>query len=935
MNDMYSYKGTRWYKCDLHLHTVDSECFQDKSVTADQWVQAAIDKGLNCVAVTDHNNGISVDKIKNAAKDTDLIVFPGVEITCDPSKVHLLIIFDVNKTSADIRDFLVCTDIPPSDFGKQCASTIKSIFDIADLAKNKGAIVIPAHIDSHNGLGTISAGSLKKFYTKHDINAVQVVHKEFLDQPIQIIENDKLKSTLNEYYNHPSPAIDDTTIKEWSAPVRYALENKLAILTFSDNPHEVQSPKHGLWGIGNQYTWIKMDEKPSLEGLRQAFLLPEYRIKNIFDCPSTPYKKPALWIKSLKVSNTTITDKNEPLKIDFSPQLNTIIGGRGSGKSSILRFIRGVFNRTVDLENLTEILNDHNDFYKIESGRPKKGVLTNKSVIEVKFVRNDVLHKIKASDIHNSSKQVIQIYRLNKSDEWDEVQDEGYIEFFEYEQYSQKEIFEIAKDPNALRERIDKSIEGLEKINNECERVKSEFMKKSAIIRTIDKLLTIKGKTETRIKDIEANIKKMKESGITELLTANEKYNKESVIVGEIQTAVEERKIKIGEMAESVELPEIDLSIFDEIHQKEMSEHTKSLIEGFSKIKNEFLKLQESASKLEKDFKGSVNESLWKKDLEKNTAELAKKKDELEVEGIDLISNFEKLTSEKNELTKELEEINSKASTREADINERESLQNEYLILYKEITEKRRDFIQKVITGDNVKVNIKPFRNRNDFEIRLRQCIQKENSTFQDDIDSLINLCFTGNVEQNIVKFRDVFKKIRKNEVVSDIVGGKFVSVVNKLNDTQIDEIELMLPEDEIEVQYKATAKSSFKSLSTASAGQKTTAILTFILSYGNAPLILDQPEDDLDNRLVYDLVVDRLKQAKENRQLIVVTHNANIPVNGDAEYIISMDSESRFLKVIQEGSVEQAPIKREICDVMEGGEIAFEMRTKRYQFIG
>lgn len=105
MDKTITYKGTRWYKCDLHLHTIASQCFQDRQVTADQWVKRAIEQGLDCVAVTDHNTGISIDAIKQAAEGTGLTVFPGVEITCDPSKVHLLIIFDVSKTSADIRDF--------------------------------------------------------------------------------------------------------------------------------------------------------------------------------------------------------------------------------------------------------------------------------------------------------------------------------------------------------------------------------------------------------------------------------------------------------------------------------------------------------------------------------------------------------------------------------------------------------------------------------------------------------------------------------------------------------------------------------------------------------------------------------------------------------------------------------------------------------------
>ena len=87
------YKGNQWYKCDLHLHTPASLCFKDKSVTPEQWVNRAIEQGLNCVAVTDHNTGEWIDKIKEAAKNTNLTVFPGVEITCNKAKIFLLILF--------------------------------------------------------------------------------------------------------------------------------------------------------------------------------------------------------------------------------------------------------------------------------------------------------------------------------------------------------------------------------------------------------------------------------------------------------------------------------------------------------------------------------------------------------------------------------------------------------------------------------------------------------------------------------------------------------------------------------------------------------------------------------------------------------------------------------------------------------------------------
>lgn len=94
------------------------------------------------------------------------------------------------------------------------------------------------------------------------------------------------------------------------------------------------------------------------------------------------------------------------------------------------------------------------------------------------------------------------------------------------------------------------------------------------------------------------------------------------------------------------------------------------------------------------------------------------------------------------------------------------------------------------------------------------------------------------------------------------------------------------IADDDLVVSYKPE-KSIIKFLS----GVKITAILTFIPTYGKSTIILDQPEEYLDNRLEYDLIVTRLKEAKEKRQIIVVTYNANIPVNWDAGDIVAMDS--------------------------------------------
>ena len=459
------------------------------------------------------------------------------------------------------------------------------------------------------------------------------------------------------------------------------------------------------------------------------------------------------------------------------------------------------------------------------------------------------MHKIIASNIHNSGQQEIRIEKLNdETGIWENVSGEGYLDFFEFEHYSQKQIYEIAQEPNALRERIDKAIEGIDRIKGEKELIRNMFLEKSAAIRTADHLLSGIGKIETRIKDLDASIKKLQQSGIADLLSAKEKFSNEEERINQFKNEIEQRENSLNTLANSIEIEDIDLLAFDAKHQAILQPLSKAVVDGFALMKIELNKLKDGANKLKTDFDGSVNDSQWKTDYDKNISDYNVKKLELEQEGIDAIANFEKLSQEKSGLEIELETINAKAAIREAYRIERERLQNEYLNTSKNITAKRREFVSSILTGDKVKVNIKAFRNQTDFEARLRRILQRENTAFQSDIDALTALCFNGNVEQKIKEVREVFLKIRAGEEVSSIVTGFFVNLVNTLNEAQIDEIELLLPEDEIEIQYKPISSSAFKSLSTASAGQKTTAILTFILSYGKLPLILDQPEDDLDN---------------------------------------------------------------------------------------
>ena len=154
--------------------------------------------------------------------------------------------------------------------------------------------------------------------------------------------------------------------------------------------------------------------------------------------------------------------------------------------------------------------------------------------------------------------------------------------------------------------------------------------------------------------------------------------------------------------------------------------------------------------------------------------------------------------------------------------------------------------------------------------------------------------------------------------------------LANKLRPEDLDELDLWFPEDSLQVQYRPREGESFRSITQGSPGQKTAALLAFLLSYGTEPILLDQPEDDLDNQLIYNLVTRQLIGNKPHRQVIVVTHNANIVVNGDAELVVALESRNGQTQTAAHGGLQEDDVRRTICDVMEGGETAFENRYRR-----
>jgi energy-coupling factor transporter ATP-binding protein EcfA2 len=132
-----------------------------------------------------------------------------------------------------------------------------------------------------------------------------------------------------------------------------------------------------------------------------------------------------------------------------------------------------------------------------------------------------------------------------------------------------------------------------------------------------------------------------------------------------------------------------------------------------------------------------------------------------------------------------------------------------------------------------------------------------------------------------------------------------------------------------IELNVATTGRPNFRDAADLSRGQKCTALLPILLARRDNPLIIDQPEDNLDNHFIFETVVNAVRHLKDRRQMIFITHNANIPVLAEAELVLVMNSDGRVGAVEKSGTVDQC--REQIIDLLEGGREAFELRSKRY----
>ena len=870
------FPGARWWKFDFHTHTPASDDFAKKEdFEPEDWLKAFMDKEIDCVAITDHNSGGWVDRLKSTLEKLqhekpcwyrDLYLFPGVEISAH-GNVHILAIFGSEKCKDDINSFVDMVGYSGKK-GDSNAVTNITVTKIVDLTSERGGIAIPAHADKDHGLLLEAEGqTLKQALINKNIYAMELRCAKF-----------------------QKPGLYNTLRVQWTEVLG------------SDTHFR---PNDAL----GRFTWVKMEE-PSIDDLKLTLIDGDGSVdRNMEDDPN---QLPDYFIKELIIDEAQYIGRSEPLKCKFSPFLNTIIGGFGSGKSTLLEFMRLVLRRDQDVP-LTLKKEMHRFF---ETG--ENCALINDSRVSLIYRKRGTLYRLNRTPMADESAS-LEVWEDGK---WTFCQGE-IKSLFPVRIYSQKQIYEIARKPSALLDIVDEAPEvDAKTINLQRENLVTRYkqieLKQAELQQNISQEVKLSGE----VSDLTRQITAIEKSGHETIL---HNYGKRQRQLGEFQSV--ERKWT--EMTEEISYVRevVGPAQFNEQQFSEHADISSDLSitnEKWNVIRGKLDKLASEARSILDIWEIEKKTAIWMQELMSDVELYESLSTELAQSDIDP-SRYSLLLAQQKTLQKELGQISEYRSSYDEFESEKEEVHQQVKQNREALSAKRQSFLTRVLKDNkDVSIQVKDFGEQwEDIEEEIRKMLQCP-AHFERDFEALKNN-YLGDGDNRISELKNAILAIRDGE--KSAVHATFAKHLNSLPQESIHDLTLWFPKDELRIAFGRYSQQ----IEQGSPGQKNAALLAFILSYGEEPLLLDQPEDDLDNELIYDLIVKQLRETKSKRQIIVITHNANIVVNGDAEMVVPLHVVCRETRVRKDArSVRIKEVRASICDILEGGQRAFEQRYRR-----
>lgn len=857
-DNMYEH-GSEIICVDFHLHTRKDKEFayssENNSFVRD-YAEALEEKKIGIGVITNHNKFDygEFKALRSAAQKKKILLLPGVELSVKEGAngLHTLIIFDpdawLNNGVDDINKFLdnVFPGIPNRENANtRCRCDLPGT--LATLEEyGKDYFIVFAHVDQSNGLFNECGGGMLESLAK-DIR----LQKRVLG--LQKVRNYDRLPKLPQYWRTQVARVEGSDPKSISA-------------------------------IGKEggRCYIKIGDS-SYSALKYA--LTDYK-NRVFATLPTPKHG---YIKDISFQG----GKLDGQFLGLSDKLNTIIGIRGSGKSSILEALRYAL-----LIEPSQDITYKNDLVKYILGSGGKVVL---HVVD-QHGNNYRVERIlgeSASVIDNQGKNLaIPIHAILKNP----------LYFGQKDLAMSRPGFEM----ELLHKLVGANIPSFEaQLNDAVESLASNLRQYVGIREIPDKITALEEKT----RECAHKLHIFEEKGITERLEKQTMCNADKTKLADLHRTLSDMISRFDTCISFCDAAGFHLGDYTSKYNTVLFNCVTELVR---RVDSHIMEISQRLLEIDK-------EKVAFEELQKNLddaidalkEEFAKIKREIADDTIDL-DGFEKYQREQTQAEQEILRLKRTLGSKET-------------------------LLSSISSG---------FRQRNEYLLRTFRAYETEIERINTGQSELrISIQFKGNKTVFLEQLKSNFRGTHVNETkyqqlcemfsdMAAIVEDYFLSDGKKIRDI-VSEREYVLITEKIDANYANYLAEKCpnlvqimyhgKELNKHSMGQRASALMLFILSQDdNDVVIIDQPEDDLDNKVVYTEFIKTLKNKKNASQFIFATHNANIPVLGDAERVVSAQyMESRIDLTM--GNIDAPNTHKQIVDIMEGGIEAFQRRNAIY----
>lgn len=871
--------GARFYQCALQVNPFQylkthnkPTSYTDEDSYNRAIIQACLDHEIEVIGVTDHYGVRDSAGLISAAHQAGLVVFPGFEAVSKDG-VHILCLFEPGRPLDELERVIGECGIHATT--EKSPSGDLDVTELLAKASKWHCAFVAAHVTGAGGLlRTLNGQARVHAWKSENLLACSQAG------PAREAPEDLRQILLNK-------------------DPEYKRDRPVAVINAQDvnGPEDLARPGTSCW--------IKMSEV-SVEGLRQAFLDPESRIRLATDSPPPEHME----LVAMAWEGGFLDGQ----AVHFNENLNALIGGRGAGKSTLIESIRYV----LDLEPLgTEARKSH------------EGI-----------VRDVLKSGTRVYLLVRSTHPSTQDYRIERIVPNPPTVRDDLGKVLPYhprdvlpgaEVFGQHEISELTKSRDKLTRLLDRFVRSDPSLNSrqgelerELARSRSQLLEVRAEVAEIEERLS-------RLPGLEETLKRYQDAGLEERLKEKSLVVREERVLKTIEERVSPFEKLLEQLRRGLPIDRAFLSsqALDDLPGKDiLTQADKDLAALESSLLKLTAQMEEALQRFSEEL-GGINRQ-WeerKRAVQKDYEKILRELQRSNVDGEDFIrirkqiEDLRPLQERRVLLRRQLDEILALRRNLTAEWEDLKSAQ------FREL-ERAASRVNKILLL-HVRVTVSAAGNREPLVQLIQELAGGRLTETKEAVRQRPNL----SVQELANALRAGSEAVQRLLKIPPSQADRLVAACPEIA-LRIEELNLP-PTTRIELNVGTEDEPAWQELEDLSTGQKATAVLLLLLLESDAPLVVDQPEDDLDNRFITEVVVPKMREEKRRRQFIFSTHNANIPVLGDAELIVGLQPAQRQaeLPVKHMGSMDSGPVRSLVEEILEGGQRAFELRRLKYGF--